>query len=163
MHIWIPNVGFEKQANFRRKMELLKSNERRTAQAFLECEIYREYCRPLPNETKEAESIQKKSNQKKIKSEKESVASGTRTLAFEHYPTFIATSDCGKDAAVHLEASHKHVEKLSENLPPLRQACLDFESEAKSLSLRRKSTSIMKRERRLPGRIFNVMKNYDLI
>ena len=64
-------------------------------------------------------------------------------MAFEHYPTFIATSDCGKDAAVHLEASHKHVEKLSENLPPLRQACLDFESEAKSLSMRRKSTSLV--------------------
>jgi len=79
----------------------------------------------------------------KIKSEKESVASGTRTLAFEHYPTFIATSDCGKDAAVHLEASHKHVENLAENLPPLRQACLDFESEAKSLSMKRKSTSLV--------------------
>ena len=71
------------------------------------------------------------------------MASGTRTLAFEHYPTFIATSDCGKDAAVHLEASRKNVENLSENLPPLRQACLDFESEAKSLSLRRKSTSLV--------------------
>ena len=58
-------------ANFQRKMELLKPNERRTAQAFLECEIYREYCWPLPNETKEAECIRKKMNQKKIKSEKE--------------------------------------------------------------------------------------------
>ena len=44
-------------ANYQRKMELLKPIERRTAQAFLECEIYRDYCWPLPNETKEAEEI----------------------------------------------------------------------------------------------------------
>ena len=28
-------------------------------------------------------------------------------------------------------------------MPPLRQACLDFESEAKSLSMKRKSTSLV--------------------
>ena len=52
-------------------------------------------------------------------------------------------TDCGKDAAVHLKSSHEHVETLSEKLTPLKEACLNFESQAKTLSLRRKSTSLV--------------------
>ena len=37
-------------ANFQRKMELLKPMERKTAQAFFYCKLYREYLWPLPNE-----------------------------------------------------------------------------------------------------------------
>lgn len=78
-----------------------------------------------------------------IKSEKDSVAVRTRSLAFDHYRTFIATADCGKDAAVHLEASQEHVEELTEKLPPLRQSCLDFETQAKDLVAKRKNTSLV--------------------
>ena len=52
-------------------------------------------------------------------------------------------SDCGKDAAVHLKASHEHTEKLGEKLTPLRDACMEFESHAKTLASRRKSTSLV--------------------
>lgn len=79
----------------------------------------------------------------RIKSDKDFVASGTRSLAFEQYPTFIATSDCGKDAAVHLEASLSHAQVLTEKLPPLKETCSEFENEAKTLSVRRKSTSLV--------------------
>lgn len=71
-------------------------------------------------------------------------------MAFDQYRTFIATSDCGKDAAVHLQDSFNHAEQLSDNLPPLREACLNFEIEAKNLSSRRKSTScVLARHTRL--------------
>ncbi len=78
-----------------------------------------------------------------IQSERTSLVSGTRSLAFDHYRTFIATSDCGKDAAVHLKGGRESVDRLSEKLPPLRDACLSFETEAKNLSARRKSTSLV--------------------
>ena len=42
-----------------------------------------------------------------------------------------------------MEASHKHAEDLSDKLQPLRETCLNFEAEAKSLSTRRKSTSLV--------------------
>ena len=35
------------------------------------------------------------------------------------------------------------METLSEKLTPLKEACLNFESQAKTLSLRRKSTSLV--------------------
>ena len=57
-------------ANFRRKMELLKPMERRTAEGFLECKIHDQYCWPLENEPKEAEKIRKNMNQKLLRSAK---------------------------------------------------------------------------------------------
>ena len=44
---------------------------------------------------------------------------------------------------MHLEASHEHVEQLSSKLTPLREACINFETEAKNLSTRRKKTSLV--------------------
>ena len=39
----------------------------------------------------------------RIRSERESLSAGTRTLAFENYRTFIAASECGQDVAKHLD------------------------------------------------------------
>ncbi len=39
----------------------------------------------------------------RIRSERESLSAGTRTLAFENYRTFIAAAECGKDVANHLD------------------------------------------------------------
>ena len=58
-------------ANFRRKMELLKPMERKTAEGFLECKIHDQYCWPLENEPKEAEKIRKSMNQKRLRSAKD--------------------------------------------------------------------------------------------
>ena len=39
----------------------------------------------------------------RIRSERESLAAGTRSLAFDNYRTFIAAAECGKDVAIHLD------------------------------------------------------------
>jgi hypothetical protein len=39
----------------------------------------------------------------RIRIERESLAAGTRTLAFENYRTFIAAAECGQDVAKHLD------------------------------------------------------------
>jgi hypothetical protein len=51
----------------------------------------------------------------RIRSEREALAAGTRTLAFDNYRTFIAAAECGKDVAKHLDQVRANVILMRSN------------------------------------------------
>ena len=79
----------------------------------------------------------------RLERERQDLSAGTRALAFERYRAFIASSEAGTDVAEKVDDAYSAAENVASLLPPLREKCSSFESEAADLSERRKRVSVV--------------------
>ena len=79
----------------------------------------------------------------RLERERQDLSAGTRALAFERYRAFIASSEAGTDVAEKVDDAYSAAENVASLLPPLREKCSSFESEAAGLSERRKRVSVV--------------------
>ncbi len=57
----------------------------------------------------------------RIAAQAERLTEASRELAFDHYPTFIASAECCKEIASDFENIHTQLDTLEQKIPKLRQ------------------------------------------
>eukprot|EP01098_Paradermamoeba_levis_P015766 TRINITY_DN8178_c0_g1_i1.p1 TRINITY_DN8178_c0_g1~~TRINITY_DN8178_c0_g1_i1.p1 ORF type:complete len:144 (-),score=45.81 TRINITY_DN8178_c0_g1_i1:4-390(-) len=63
-------------------------------------------------------------------------------LAFQHYKTFISTTDCVQSVQQKIESINNHLGGLLESLPTLINSCSSFSSKAQKINLLRQKNQL---------------------